>query len=80
MTRASPPLARVCPVGGGPDEVDGPRTRVDMGSSEVDVPTRDETLQQTHDEVAAAIAAAEASSQPTGGRGDGEPPQGSPAQ
>jgi regulator of protease activity HflC (stomatin/prohibitin superfamily) len=62
-----------------PDEVDGPRTRVDMGSSEVDVPTRDETLKQTHDEVAAAIAAAEASSQPTSGRADGEPPQEPPA-
>jgi hypothetical protein len=63
-----------------PDVVDGPRTRVDMGSSEVDVPARDETLQNTHDEVAAAIAAAEASSQSTSGRVDGEPPQGAPAQ
>jgi hypothetical protein len=63
-----------------PDEVDGPRTRVDMGSSEVDLPARDETLQNTHDEVAAAIAAAEASSQPTSGRGDGEPPQEPPGQ
>jgi regulator of protease activity HflC (stomatin/prohibitin superfamily) len=63
-----------------PDEVDGPRTRVDMGSSEVDVPSRDETLQNTHDEVAAAIAAAEASSQTTRSRGEGEAPQEPPAQ
>jgi regulator of protease activity HflC (stomatin/prohibitin superfamily) len=44
-----------------PDKVEGPRTRVDMGPSEPDVPA-DRTLQTTHDEVAAAIAAAEASS------------------
>jgi regulator of protease activity HflC (stomatin/prohibitin superfamily) len=46
-----------------PDDVDGPRKRVDMGSPVPDVP-EDRTLQTTHDEVAAAIAAAEASSNP----------------
>ncbi len=54
-----------------PDEVEGPRTRVDMGSSVPDIPV-DSTLQNTHDEVAAAIAAAEASSEPT--HGAPEPP------
>jgi hypothetical protein len=44
-----------------PDKVDGPRTRVDMGASEPEVP-QDSTLKTAHDEVAAAIAAAEASS------------------
>jgi len=46
-----------------PDKVEGPRTRVDMGSSVPDVPELggDSTLRQTHDEVAAAIAAAEES-------------------
>jgi hypothetical protein len=46
-----------------PDKVEGPRTRVDMGSSVPDVPelAGDSTLRQTHDEVAAAIAAAEES-------------------
>ncbi len=63
-----------------PDEVDGPRKRVDMGSSEVDVPSRDETLRQTHDEVAAAIAAAEASAHPTAEGDRSEPPQEPPAQ
>jgi regulator of protease activity HflC (stomatin/prohibitin superfamily) len=44
-----------------PDDVEGPRKRVDMGSSVPQVPTgagEDRTLQATHDEVAAAIAAA----------------------
>jgi hypothetical protein len=50
-----------------PDDVDGPRKRVDMGSSVPTVP-EDRTLQTTHDEVAAAIAAAEASSNPHAGR------------
>ncbi len=63
-----------------PDEVDGPRKRVDMGSAEVDVPSRDETLENTRAEVAAAIAAAEESSRPTAGKGEGDPPQEPPAQ
>jgi regulator of protease activity HflC (stomatin/prohibitin superfamily) len=46
-----------------PDDVDGPRKRVDMGSPVPDLP-EDRTLKTTHDEVAAAIAAAEASSNP----------------
>jgi hypothetical protein len=45
-----------------PDSVDGPRTRVDMGST-TPVEREDTTLASTHDEVAAAIAAAEASSE-----------------
>jgi len=44
-----------------PDKVDGPRTRVDMGPTESETPI-DRTLSTTHEEVAAAIAAAEASS------------------
>ena len=44
-----------------PEKVDGPRTRVDMGPSEPAVP-EDSTLSRAHAEVAAAIAAAEASS------------------
>jgi len=45
-----------------PDQVEGPRTRVDMGPSEPDVPELgDSTLRTTHEEVAAAIAAAEES-------------------
>jgi hypothetical protein len=48
-------------LSGIPDKVEGPRTRVDMGSSEPDVP-EDATLQATRDEVRAAIAAAEESS------------------
>jgi len=47
-----------------PDEVEGPRTRVDMGSPVPEIP-EDSTLSVTHDEVAAAIAAAAASSEPT---------------
>jgi regulator of protease activity HflC (stomatin/prohibitin superfamily) len=45
-----------------PKEVAGPRRRVDMGSSVPEIP-EDGTLQETHDQVAAAIAAAEASSE-----------------
>jgi len=45
-----------------PDQVEGPRTRVDMGSPVPDVPElADSTLRSTHEEVAAAIAAAEES-------------------
>src|SRR5919112_554308 len=44
-----------------PADVDGPRTRVEMGPSEADVADTP-TLQRAHDEVAAAIAAAEESS------------------
>ncbi len=44
-----------------PDKVDGPRTRVDMGPTE-SVEVQDSALSDTHREVAAAIAAAEASS------------------
>lgn len=46
-----------------PDEVEGPRTRVDMGESSPDLAAQEaeRTLQNTHDEVAAAIAAAEES-------------------
>src|SRR6478735_2362212 len=47
-----------------PQEVDGPRKRVDMGPALPQIP-EDSTLKTTHDEVAAAIAAAEASSAPT---------------
>jgi regulator of protease activity HflC (stomatin/prohibitin superfamily) len=47
-----------------PDEVDGPVHRVDLGPSQADIPD-DSTLQHTHDEVAAAIAAAEESIRPT---------------
>jgi hypothetical protein len=46
-------------LSGIPDKVDGPRTRVDMGPQAT--PELDSTLQRTHDEVAAAIAAAEES-------------------
>jgi hypothetical protein len=45
-----------------PDDVDGPRTRVDMGSTTPEIPV-DSTLSSAHEEVAAAIAAAEASSE-----------------
>jgi regulator of protease activity HflC (stomatin/prohibitin superfamily) len=46
-----------------PDKVDGPRTRVDMGAPPIDVPDLDgdSALKLAHDEVAAAIAAAEES-------------------
>jgi regulator of protease activity HflC (stomatin/prohibitin superfamily) len=43
-----------------PDDVDGPRTRVDMGAGAAELSDResDATLSRAHDEVAAAIAAA----------------------
>ncbi|CAN5332749.1 SPFH domain-containing protein [soil metagenome] len=46
-----------------PDEVEGPRTRIDMGEMAPEVAGRqtNESLQKAHDEVAAAIAAAEQS-------------------
>jgi regulator of protease activity HflC (stomatin/prohibitin superfamily) len=46
-----------------PDQVDGPRTRIDMGTVDPEVAgqTADESLRKAHDEVAAAIAAAEQS-------------------
>ncbi len=49
-----------------PDDVDGPRTRVDMGATPGDVGSRDAdaSLRAAHDEVAAAIAAAEDSASP----------------
>jgi regulator of protease activity HflC (stomatin/prohibitin superfamily) len=48
-----------------PDDVEGPRKRVDMGAPIPDVPDRgeDETLSKAHDAVAEAIAAAEDSSE-----------------
>jgi len=51
-----------------PDDVEGPRTRVDMGSAVPDVPEvggggGPSSLQDTRDEVAAAIASAQAASQ-----------------
>jgi len=54
-----------------PDEVDGPRTRVDMGESSPELQSQaaDATLQQAHAEVAAAIAAAEESTRGMGGPG-----------
>ncbi|MFL6131364.1 MAG: SPFH domain-containing protein [Nocardioidaceae bacterium] len=55
-------------LAGIPADVDGPRTRVDMGPSRPAV-TEDATLRRTHDEVAAAIAAAEESSLPTSSNG-----------
>src|SRR5919112_1439492 len=55
-------------LAGIPADVDGPRKRVDMGPSRPDVP-EDSTLQRTHDEVAAAIAAAEESSRPANANG-----------
>jgi hypothetical protein len=58
---------------GVPDDVDGPRTRVDLGdsvpeSAQIDRDS-DATLQSTHDEVAAAIAAARQSENPRRGAG-----------
>ncbi len=56
-----------------PDEVEGPRKRVDMGAPVPEVasklPSQDRTLQATHDEVAAAIAAAEESAAGASGMG-----------
>ncbi len=49
-----------------PDEVEGPRRRVDMGAPAPSVED-DSMLRRTHEEVAAAIRAAEASSEPTRG-------------
>jgi hypothetical protein len=51
-----------------PDEVEGPRTRVDMGPAEPPVPDAhgDRSLAQAHDAVAEAIAAAESSADLTG--------------
>jgi regulator of protease activity HflC (stomatin/prohibitin superfamily) len=66
-----------------PDEVEGPRTRVDMGPTSVEAPDREaeETLQRAHAEVAAAIAAAEESTRPLGSSAaDAEPPQEPPTQ
>jgi regulator of protease activity HflC (stomatin/prohibitin superfamily) len=68
-----------------PDDVDGPRTRVDMGADAHELAGReaDASLQKAHDEVAAAIAAAAAQSTPDPGRGraggdaPGEPSAGS---
>ncbi|MGA8995311.1 MAG: SPFH domain-containing protein, partial [Nocardioidaceae bacterium] len=51
-------------LSGIPDDVDGPRTRVDMGPSHPELPD-DGSLKATHEEVAAAIAAAQASSEGT---------------
>jgi regulator of protease activity HflC (stomatin/prohibitin superfamily) len=66
-----------------PDDVDGPRTRVDLGdsvpeSAQIDRDS-DATLQSTHDEVAAAIAAARQSENPRRGGGDAESGQEPPA-
>src|SRR4051794_14431925 len=55
-------------LAGIPADVDGPRTRVEMGPSRPAV-TEDATLRRTHEEVAAAIAAAEESSRPTSANG-----------
>jgi len=55
-----------------PDHVEGPRTRVDMGPTTPDLP-EDRALQTTHDEVAAAIAAAEASADPRAGHHQATP-------
>ena len=68
-----------------PDDVDGPRTRVDMGETSPDLAAREaeRTLQNTHDEVAAAIAAAEESvagrSADERGRDGGQTGAGEPA-
>jgi regulator of protease activity HflC (stomatin/prohibitin superfamily) len=63
-----------------PDRVDGPRTRVDMGSTTPDLPA-DRTLQTAHAEVAAAIAAAEESDPRAGHReATGQPAANQPPQ
>ncbi|QNN52861.1 SPFH domain-containing protein [Nocardioides mesophilus] len=65
-----------------PDEVEGPRTRVDMGATAVDATTAetDRSLQSAHEEVAAAIAAAQESAAPThAARPAAEPDLPSPA-
>ncbi|MDQ3615561.1 MAG: SPFH/Band 7/PHB domain protein [Actinomycetota bacterium] len=60
-----------------PDDVDGPRTRVDMGSPVDDVAaiegSAEKALRETHDEVAAAIAAAEESVTTRSGAGAVDP-------
>jgi regulator of protease activity HflC (stomatin/prohibitin superfamily) len=65
-----------------PDEVEGPRTRVDMGAAVPDVAGIEaenaRSLQSAHDEVAAAIAAAQASEAGAGARAGTADPQ--PAQ
>jgi hypothetical protein len=60
-----------------PDNVDGPRKRVDMGSASADLAAEEaeRTLQNTHNEVAAAIAAAEES---VAGHSASTPPPESP--
>ena len=61
-----------------PDEVDGPAKRVDMGPPGLDIAAiereQKRALAETHEEVAAAIAAAEQSSRPGGLRGETAPP------
>jgi hypothetical protein len=65
-----------------PDEVEGPRKRVDMGAAVPDVAGIEaenaRSLQSAHDEVAAAIAAAQASEAGAGARGGTSDPQPSP--
>jgi regulator of protease activity HflC (stomatin/prohibitin superfamily) len=61
-----------------PDKVDGPRTRVDMGSEQPRV-REDAALADTHAEVAAAIAAAEASSDLRSGAAPATGPASTPA-
>src|SRR5690606_11827699 len=50
-----------------PKHTGGPRVRVDMGSAEPDLPETDDSLESANQAVRDAIAAAEASSQGTGG-------------
>lgn len=62
-----------------PDEVDGPRQRVDMGPSEVGLPrTDDGSVAAAHDAVAEAIAAAESSSEGAGRSRPSVPEDGAP--
>jgi regulator of protease activity HflC (stomatin/prohibitin superfamily) len=65
-----------------PDDVEGPVKRVDMGAPVPDVSAidrgLDETLQDTHDEVAAAIAAAQESATPQGTTRAGAPTPSAP--
>ncbi|MBA2465028.1 MAG: SPFH/Band 7/PHB domain protein [Nocardioidaceae bacterium] len=58
-----------------PDEVDGPRTRIDMGTVAPEMAGRqaNESVQRAHDEVAAAIAAAEQSRPEGSTRSEGSP-------
>jgi regulator of protease activity HflC (stomatin/prohibitin superfamily) len=66
-----------------PDDVDGPRKRVDMGATSPEVTSRDAaaSLSKAHDEVAAAIAAAEqsATERPAGRQKRSTPPEEDPA-